>query len=100
LDLADSFITYKNPNGLVSLSSNEDNCVLAFPDEKLGHVKVVHFNQEKNIVDIKCHNSTIAAMKLSQDGKCLVTASSKGTLLRIYNTETGALISEVRRGMD
>ena len=39
-------------------------------------------------------------MKLSQDGQFLVTASDKGTLLRIFNTETGNMVSEVRRGAD
>lgn len=39
-------------------------------------------------------------MKLSQDGSLLVTASSKGTLLRIYATGTGEMVEEVRRGAD
>jgi WD repeat-containing protein 45 len=100
LDLADSFLTCKNPLGLVSLSSKEQACVLACPDEKVGSVKVVHFTNEKKVVEIKAHNGAIAAMKLSQDGKILVTASNKGTLLRIWKTDDGSMISEVRRGAD
>ena len=44
LDLADSFVTCHNPEGLVSLSTNEKSCVLAVPDEKVGCVKVVNFS--------------------------------------------------------
>lgn len=73
---------------------------MACPDEKLGYVKVVHFNKEKEVVEIKCHDSGIAALKLSQDGSILVTASTKGTLLRIFNTANGNKICEVRRGAD
>lgn len=93
-------MTCSNPNGLVSLSIQEDQCVLACPDEKVGYVKVVHFSNKKEIVEIKCHNSSIAALKLSQDGAILVSASSKGTLLRLFNTQTGANLTEVRRGAD
>lgn len=84
----------------MSLSTLEEKCVLACPDEKAGYVKVVHFGAEKKTIEIKAHNSTIAALKLSQDGTLLVTASSKGTLLRIYNTDTGDMMAEVRRGAD
>lgn len=100
LDLADSFITCKNPQGLVSLSSQEDKCVLACPDERAGYVKVIHFGKEKQTVEIKCHNAAIAAMKLSQNGELLVTASNKGTLLRLFNTSTGEQLTELRRGAD
>ena len=89
LDLADSFITCKNPLGLVSLSVQEGACVLAVPDEKAGHVKVIHFEAEKKTIEIKAHNSSLGMIKLSQDGQILVTASEKGTLLRVYNTKTG-----------
>ena len=100
LDLADSFVTYNNPGGLVSLSVSEANCVLSVPDEKLGHIRVINFTDDKKTNTIKCHNSGIAAMKLSQDGTILLTASDKGTLVRLFNTETGEKMSEVRRGAD
>lgn len=65
LDLADSFVTCKNPAGLVSLSTLENNCVLAVPDEKEGHIKVIHFEAEKRTVEIKAHTSSIGMFKLS-----------------------------------
>lgn len=49
---------------------------------------------------IKCHTSGIAAMKLSADGKFLATASNKGTLIRLFDTEDGTQVNEVRRGAD
>ena len=39
-------------------------------------------------------------LKLSQDGDILVTASEKGTLLRVFNTQSGEQINELRRGAD
>lgn len=92
LECSDSFITCDNPNGLVSMSTKEGTCVLAIPDEKVGSVKLVHFKQgqaDKEIVQIKCHTSGVAALRLSQDGKLLATASHKGTLIRVYETDSG-----------
>ena len=36
----------------------------------------------------------------SEDGKYFITASEKGTILRIYSIETLSLVKELRRGMD
>lgn len=46
------------------------------------------------------HDSRIAAFSLTQDGRLLATASSKGTLVRIFNTLDGSLLQELRRGAD
>lgn len=43
LDCSDSFMTIENKSGLVSLSTAEDVCVLAIPDENVGMVKVINF---------------------------------------------------------
>lgn len=84
----------------MSLSTVEKDCVLAVPDEKPGYIKVITFGTEKSTIEINAHNSAIGMMKLSQDGEILVTASGKGTLLRIWNTKTGDQITELRRGAD
>jgi hypothetical protein len=49
----------------VSLSTIEDSCVLACPDEKVGYVKIIHFGKEQERIEVKCHNAGIAALKLS-----------------------------------
>jgi WD40 repeat protein len=103
LECSSSFNTCDNPQGLLSVSTAEDKCVMAIPDEKVGSVKLVHFkkgSEEYEIVQVMCHTSGIAALRLSQDGSVLATASPKGTLIRAYETSSGKQIADVRRGMD
>lgn len=100
LDCSDTFITCDNPDGIVSFSTAEESCVLAIPDEVVGHVKIIHFSKDKHIVQIKCQNSALSCLKLSKDGKLLATTSSKGTLVRIWDTWTGEQLNELRRGAD
>ena len=60
--------------------------MLAIPDENVGMVKVINFNEEpKKIITLKCHDSSIASICLSQDGSILATASQKGTLIRLFD---------------
>lgn len=84
----------------MSLSSAEDKCVLAVPDEKIGKAKIIHYGSEKTIVEIDCHTTGIACMKLSRDGQILATASLKGTLIRLFDTVSGKKLHELRRGAD
>ena len=47
---------------------------------------------------INAHNTSLAAIKRSQDGTILATCSGKGTLIRLFDTEKNEMIQEVRRG--
>lgn len=49
---------------------------------------------------IDAHNTPVAALTLSLDGSRLATASEKGTLVRIFDTSSGAKLQELRRGTD
>lgn len=49
---------------------------------------------------INAHSSNITCLSLTHDGRVLATASSKGTLIRVFNALDGTLIQEVRRGAD
>ena len=49
---------------------------------------------------INAHESELAALALNLSGTRLATASDKGTLVRVYDTQTGALQQELRRGAD
>jgi len=46
------------------------------------------------------HNGALACFATTFDGKLVATASDKGTLIRVWNTETGALEKELRRGAE
>lgn len=47
---------------------------------------------------MQAHNNGIAAIAVSNDGKMLATASTNGTLIRIFSPETGQQLGELRRG--
>lgn len=42
--------------------------------------------------NINAHNSSVKTFKLNYKGDLVATASIKGTLIRIFNVETGKII--------
>ena len=48
---------------------------------------------------IAAHNSQLAAISISPSGRRVATASEKGTVIRIFDTTTGAKLYELRRGL-
>lgn len=90
--------TTENPNGIVAISPDTENIVLAYPAVQVGMIRVEHLScgDKKNY--IKAHESKICQMALNRDGTRLASASEKGTLIRVFDTTSGDLIKEVRRG--
>ncbi|KAK8486904.1 hypothetical protein V6N13_002903 [Hibiscus sabdariffa] len=99
LKLLNQIETIANPKGLCAVSQGAGSLVLVCPGLQKGQVRVEHF-ASKSTKFIMAHDSRIACFSLSQDGQLLATSSSKGTLVRIYNTVDGSLLQEVRRGAD
>ncbi|OVA04316.1 WD40 repeat [Macleaya cordata] len=99
LKLLHQIETFPNPKGLCEVSQVSGSLVLVCPGLQKGQVRVEHY-ASKRTKFIMAHDSRIACFALTQDGRLLATASSKGTLVRIYNTSDGTLMQEVRRGAD
>ncbi|GAA0159789.1 scaffold/adaptor protein [Lithospermum erythrorhizon] len=95
LKLLHQIETVMNPNGLCELS----NAVLVCPGLQKGQVRLEHYSSKRTKF-FMAHNSRLSSMVLSSDGLFLATSSSKGTLLRVFNTLDGSLLQEVRRGAD
>ncbi|KAF7817912.1 autophagy-related protein 18a [Senna tora] len=91
--------TYANPKGLCEVSHVSGTMVLVCPGLQKGQVRIEHY-ASKRTKFIMAHDSRIACFALTQDGRLLATASSKGTLVRVFNTTDGSLLQEVRRGAD
>nr|KYP74319.1 WD repeat domain phosphoinositide-interacting protein 3 [Cajanus cajan] len=91
--------TIANPKGLCDLSHVSATMVLVCPGLQKGQVRVEHY-ASKRTKFIMAHDSRIASFALTHDGRLLATASSKGTLVRLFNTLDGSLLQEVRRGAD
>lgn len=99
LKLLHQIETLANPRGLCCLSHDSNTFVLACPGLHRGQVRIEHFGL--NVMKlINAHDSHIACLTLTMDGLLLATASTRGTLIRIFNTMDGTRLQEVRRGVD
>ncbi|CDY11447.1 BnaA09g40130D [Brassica napus] len=99
LKLMHQIETFANPKGLCAVSQGAGSMVLVCPGLQKGQVRIEHY-ASKRTKFVLAHDSRIACFALTQDGSLLATASSKGTLVRIFNTVDGTLRQEVRRGAD
>ena len=91
--------TGDNSHGIVAVSYESEQTLLAYPDKKKGQVRIKNY-EKSTVFCINAHENNIAYIVLSYDGSLLATASEKGTLIRIFNTENGNILKEVRRGKD
>ncbi|XP_024017722.1 autophagy-related protein 18a [Morus notabilis] len=91
--------TAANPKGICAVSEWGWSAVLVFLGLQRGQVRVEH-HAARRTKYIEAHASDIACLGLTQDGRFLATASTKGTLVRIFRTADGTLLQEVRRGVD
>jgi WD40 repeat protein len=94
LKLLHQIETIANPKGLCAVSHGAGSLVLVCPGLQKGQVRVEHY-ASKRTKFIMAHDSRIACFSLTQDGQLLVTASTKGTLVRVFNTADGTLLQEV-----
>nr|XP_010921799.1 autophagy-related protein 18a [Elaeis guineensis] len=99
LKLVHQIETVPNPKGLCAVSQQQGSLVLVCPGGQKGQVRVEHYGARRTKF-IMAHDSRIACFALSQDGRLIATASTKGTLIRIFSAVDGTLLQEVRRGAD
>lgn len=98
LKMETTYETCPNLGGLASLSTG-DKQVVAVPGHLPGTVTIDNLSDGYRNV-IKAHENGLAAIALNSDGTKLATASIKGTLIRIWDTQSKELLKEFRRGLE
>jgi len=88
--------TFKNPLGICAISTQKEPAI-AFPDIERGSVQIFRLNLLKSIT-IRAHDNEITAIALTPKADYVATASSKGTLIRVFDSSLGNTIKEFRRG--
>lgn len=121
--------TGDNPRGLLAMATAPRSTLLAIAGRQLGHVQLIHLppcpepksrnpppnikpvpqkppaatsttHTSKSTTPIIAHSTALTTLTLTASGRLIATTSSKGTLVRIWDTSTGMKVKELRRGTD
>jgi len=89
--------TFDNPLGLCAVSSDGE-FKIACPSVNKGYLHII--NSDGTSKETKAHESALSTITMTSDGKMCATTSDKGTLIRIFESASGKLVQELRRGSD
>ena len=91
--------TGENTHGVIGINYNIENTIIAYPDRKKGRIKIKNY-EKKNNITIDAHEKTIGNIVLTTNGDLMASATEMGTIIRIFETENGDLVQEIRRGKE
>ncbi|XP_006032074.1 WD repeat domain phosphoinositide-interacting protein 4 isoform X1 [Alligator sinensis] len=99
------FDTRDNPRGLCDLCPSVEKQLLVFPGHKCGSLQLVDLSSTKPGTSsapftINAHQSDVACVALNPPGTVVASASRKGTLIRLFDTQSRDKLVELRRGTD
>ncbi|KAJ8457234.1 hypothetical protein ONZ51_g11658 [Trametes cubensis] len=115
--------TCDNAKGLLTIATAAHSTLLAIPGRQMGHIQLVHLPPcpapqpigppsstpptrpppaptKHPVSIIAAHTTALSTLSVPPSGRLLATTSSRGTLIRIWDTTTGKLVRELRRGTD
>lgn len=100
----DSIKTFPNKYGIFGISSDPKLNIISYPSLDKGKITIKNYDEKKegNFVtnEINAHNSEIIALIMNYNGSLVASASVKGTIIRIFKTNNGDIIQELRRGTE
>lgn len=97
LKLIDSMETFNNSSGICSLCKNNNS--FATLGINKGSIRIELYDLKKSTI-IDAHRGNIQTICLNGDASLIATSSDSGTIIRIFNTSSGSMINEFRRGVD
>jgi WD40 repeat protein len=99
--------TRDNRLGLCDVTpyTSSERQLLVFPGHRIGSIQLLDLTTtEPGIssapVNISAHQTEIACLAINKTGTMVATASTKGTLIRVFDTNKRSQLVELRRGAD
>ncbi|VVC26648.1 WD40/YVTN repeat-like-containing domain,WD40-repeat-containing domain,WD40 repeat [Cinara cedri] len=99
--------TRPNPMGICEVSPSDiaEKQIVVYPGNKIGSINIMDISNTDIYsstapVILNAHQGEISCLALNQQGTLLASASTKGTLIRIWDTIRKTKIAELRRGSD
>lgn len=94
----ESILAYQREGAADASNTTSDGLNTDSTNRHVGDVVVYDTINLTPISIINCHVAPIVNLVLNRNGNLLATASTKGTLIRLFNTRTGIRLYEYRRG--
>eukprot|EP00730_Choanoeca_flexa_P000069 TRINITY_DN10030_c0_g3_i1.p1 TRINITY_DN10030_c0_g3~~TRINITY_DN10030_c0_g3_i1.p1 ORF type:complete len:382 (+),score=32.33 TRINITY_DN10030_c0_g3_i1:162-1307(+) len=93
--------TLANLTGLAAMTSAATVSLLAIPGLQPGQVHLLDLAQSQPRAPLmfQAHQHALAQLALSSTGRKLASASTRGTIVRVFNARTGDQLCEFRRGL-
>ncbi len=91
--------TVENVRGVAAVNCEKTRAIFACPTDKLGEIQIINFDRDTKVL-IPAHKTMVTALALNSDGTLVASASAEGQVIRVFRTEDGKLIQELRRGND
>ena len=111
-----------NVIGLVAIATATHATLLAIPGRQTGHVQLIHLppcrppaptpnavyspplpppkSVKQPAPFIRAHDNALTTLTVLPSGRLVATTSSRGTLIRVWDGQTGDPVRELRRGTD
>ena len=115
MELIEKIDTINNPKGIFSICNEPKKYIFSYPDNSKGNILIKFFDNINNINNDKklnnekfggnntktiknAHKGNINTLCFNFAGTKIASASNSGTVIRIFEVESGKLITEFRRG--
>jgi len=69
--------------------------IVCIPGKQIGQLQILYDN---TLTEFIAHENAVTHTVFNKDGKLLATASERGTIIRVWNSQTGVKLCEFRRG--
>ena len=91
--------TGENTNSIIGVNYSLEKTILAYPSKNRGKIQIKNYDKSKDIL-VDAHEKNIAIVTLTYNGDLMASATEMGTIIRIFDTNNGSLLKEVRRGKE